>query len=52
MVAGPWTIAYYPGFMFLMANTTWIDNHEQFDELIDVEETGARKFSRWIRKVI
>lgn len=52
VVAGPWTIAYYPGFMFLVANTTWIERQEQFDELISVEETGARKFSRWIRKVI
>jgi hypothetical protein len=52
VVAGPWSLFYYPGFMFLMANTTWIEEHEQFDELIAVEETGARKLSRWIRKVI
>jgi hypothetical protein len=52
VVAGPWTIAYYPGFLFLMANTTWIEEHEQFDELIHVEETRARKFGRMIRKVL
>jgi hypothetical protein len=52
VVAGPWSLNYYPGFLFLMANTTWIEEQDQLDELISVEESGARKFSRWIRKVI
>jgi hypothetical protein len=51
-VAGPWTIAYYPGFLFLMANTTWIEEQAQLDELISVEEKGARKLGRMIRKVL
>jgi hypothetical protein len=52
VVAGPWTIAYYPGFLFLMANTTWIEEQAQLDELISVEEKGARKLGRMIRKVL
>jgi hypothetical protein len=52
VVAGPWTLAYYPGFLFLMANTTWIQEHDQLEGLISVEEGKARQLGRWIRKVI
>jgi hypothetical protein len=52
VVAGPWSLFYYPGFMFLMANTTWIEEQEQFDELVHVDEAKARKFGRMIRKVL
>jgi len=52
VVAGPWTLLYYPGFLFLTANTTWIEEHDQLEELIRVEEGGARKFGRLIRKVL
>jgi len=52
VVAGPWTLFYYPGFLFLMANTTWVEEHDQLQELIRVEEGGARKFGRLIRKVL
>ena len=43
---------YYPGFLFLMANTTWVEEQDQLQELIRVEEGGARRFGRLIRKVL
>jgi hypothetical protein len=52
VVAGPWSLFYYPTFVFLMANTTWIEEQEQLDDLISVEETKARKAGRMIRKVL
>ena len=52
VVAGPWAIYYYPGFMFLMANTSWIDEQSQLDELISVDEEKARGLGRLIRKVM
>jgi hypothetical protein len=52
VVAGPWSLVYYPDFMGLMANTTWIEKQEQLDALISVEETKARKLGRKIRKVL
>ncbi len=52
VVAGPWSLYYYPGFLFLVANTTWIEAQAQLDELISVEEEKARGLSRMIRKVI
>ncbi len=52
VVAGPWSLVYYPDFMGLMANTTWIEKQEQLDELISIEETKARKLGRKIRKVL
>ena len=35
-----------------MANTEWIEEQEQFEELITVEDSGARKLGRKIRKVL
>jgi hypothetical protein len=52
VVVGPWSLVYYPDFMGLMANTTWIERQEQLEELISVEETKARKLGRMIRKVL
>jgi hypothetical protein len=52
VVAGPWSLVYYPDFMGLMANTTWIEKQEQLDELISVDDTRARKLGRKIRKVL
>ncbi|MCG6927778.1 MAG: hypothetical protein LJF30_21040 [Acidobacteria bacterium] len=52
VVVGPWSLVYYPDFMGLMANTTWIERQEQLDELISVEEAKARKLGRMIRKVL
>jgi hypothetical protein len=37
VVAGLWSLAYYPDFLVLMANTEWIEKQEQFEELITVE---------------
>jgi hypothetical protein len=52
VVAGLWALVEYPDFLYLMANTEWIEEQEQFEELITVEESGARKFGRAIRKVL
>ncbi len=52
LVAGPWSLVYYPDFMALMTNTTWIEKQEDLDELISVEETKAYKLGRKIRKVL
>lgn len=52
MVAGPWSLTYYPDFIFLMANTTWIEKQEQLNELISVDEEKARKLGRMIQKVL
>ena len=52
VVAGLWSLAYYPDFLVLMANTEWIEKQEQFEELITVEDSGARKLGRKIRKVL
>jgi len=52
VVAGLWSLAYYPDFLYLMANTEWIEEQEQFEELITVEDSGARKLGRKIRKVL
>ena len=52
VVVGPWSLVYYPDFMSLMANTTWIEKQEQLEELISVEETKAFKLGRKIRKVL
>ena len=52
IVVGPWSLVYYPDFMGLMMNTTWIEKQEQLDDLISVEETKARKLGRKIRKVL
>ncbi len=52
MVAGPWSLFYYPDFLALMANTTWIEKQEQLDELISVDEEKARRLGRMIHKVI
>jgi len=35
-----------------MANTEWIEDHDQLDELITVEDTRARRIGRKIRKVL
>jgi len=52
IVAGPWSLFYYPDFLGLMANTTWIEKQEQLDELISVEEEKARRLGQMIHKVI
>jgi hypothetical protein len=52
VVVGPWSLVYYPDFMGLMTNTTWIERQEQLEELISVEEAKARKLGRMIRKVL
>ena len=52
LVAGPWSLYDYPTFLVLMINTTWIERQEQLDALISVEEEGARKLGRFIRKVL
>ena len=52
IVAGPWSLFYYPDFLGLMANTTWIEKQEQLDELISVDEEKARRLGRMIHKVI
>jgi hypothetical protein len=51
-VAGLWALVYYPDFLYLMANTDWIEKQEQFEELITVEDAKSRKLGRWIRKVL
>jgi hypothetical protein len=35
-----------------LADTTWVESEEQFQELIEVEEEKARKLGRLIRKVL
>ena len=52
VVAGPWSLVYYPDFMALMADTLWIEEQEQLDELISIEETKAFRLGRLIRGVI
>jgi hypothetical protein len=52
VVAGPWSLYYYPDFLYLMANTEWIETQEQLEILITVEDTGARKLGRKIRQVL
>jgi hypothetical protein len=52
VVAGPWSLVYYPDFMGLMTNTIWIEKQEQLDQLISIEETKARELGRMIRKVL
>ena len=52
IVAGPWSLFYYPDFLALMAHTTWIEKQEQLDALISVDEEKARRLGRLIHKVI
>jgi hypothetical protein len=52
VVSGPWGLFYYPDFIALMANTTWIQKQEDLEELISVEESKARGLARKIRSVI
>ncbi len=52
VVAGPWALVYYPDFLYLMANTEWIEKQEELEDLISVEDTKSRKLGRWIRKVL
>jgi len=52
IVAGVWTLYYYPDFIALMANTTWIEKQRDLEELISVEETKARGLARKIRSLI
>ena len=52
VVAGPWALTYYPDFLFLMANTEWIEKQEELEDLITVEDTKSRTLGRWIRKVL
>jgi hypothetical protein len=52
VVAGPWSLVYYPDFLYLMANTEWIETQEEFEDLITVDDTKSRKLGRWIRKVL
>jgi len=52
VIAGRWSLTYYLDFLYLMANTDWIEKHEQLDELITVKDTKARKLGRMIRKVL
>jgi hypothetical protein len=52
VVAGPWSLVYYPDFMALMANTTWIEEQEQLEELISIEEAKAFRLGRMIRGVL
>jgi hypothetical protein len=52
VVAGPWSLVYSADFLALIANTDWIEEQDQLEEPISVEESGARRFGRWIRKVL
>ena len=52
VVAGLWSLYYYPDFLYLMADTEWIDKQEQLESLITVKDSGARKLGRKIRKVL
>jgi phosphatidylserine/phosphatidylglycerophosphate/cardiolipin synthase-like enzyme len=52
IVAGPYALAYYSDFIFLMGATTWVQDEAELTKLIPVEEEKARKMGRLIRKVI
>jgi hypothetical protein len=52
VVAGPWALAGYSDFVFLLAATTWVDDEAALTKLLPVEEEKARKIGRLIRKVL
>jgi hypothetical protein len=52
VVSGPYALASYSDFLFLMAATTWVETEAELTKLIPVEEEKARKIGRLISKVL
>jgi hypothetical protein len=52
LVAGPYALAQYSDFIFLMAATTWVESEAELTKLIPVDEEKARKIGRLIGKVL
>jgi hypothetical protein len=51
-VAGASSLWLYSDFMFLMADTTWVESLEEIDELVPVTDEKNRSPGRLIEKLI
>jgi hypothetical protein len=52
VVSGPYALASYSDFLFLVAATTWVESEAELTKLIPIEEEKARKIGRLISKVL
>ena len=52
VVAGPWTLYLYSDFLFLMSETTWLEDESQLAELIPVKKERHRKLGRFMEKIL
>lgn len=51
-MAGPWALFGYSDFIFLLADTTWVETEAELTKLMPVEAEKARAFARKIRMVL
>jgi hypothetical protein len=52
VVAGPWALFGYSDFIFLLADTTWVESEAELTKLLPVEAEKARAFARKLRMVL
>jgi hypothetical protein len=52
VVAGPWALFGYSDFIFLLADTTWVETEAELTKLLPVEAEKARAFARKLRMVL